>query len=351
MVWIGLISYPLYLWHWPLLVMFAIINFDPLTLVDRELILLSSALLAWGTYWFIERPFRFGRPVPLKAASLAGAMAVVAVAGVIVFRNGGFDFRLPVEIRAMAQVTTQADQWRVHQCMLDLGHETTFADDCVERGRRPLLLLWGDSTAGSLMPGLRRAQRTRDFAIAQFTSSACAPALNVDIPGVPHCRAINDQVLRLARELRPDIVLLHGTADKFMDHMAETVTALKRDTAARVVMLGPEPLWRRGLPSEVLRYYMLHHRLIPARYNGNLSPNWADAELRARLVPKGAEYISAWDVLCNQDGCLTRIGDAAGDISASDVIHLTEKGSVFLVGSIIDRVLNGPALRPASFSR
>ena len=106
-VWIGLISYPLYLWHWPLLVMFAIIKFEPLTLIDRELILLSSALLAWGTYWFIERPFRFGRPVPLKAASLAGAMAVVAIAGVVVFEARGFDFRLPGEIRAMANVRTQ----------------------------------------------------------------------------------------------------------------------------------------------------------------------------------------------------------------------------------------------------
>jgi peptidoglycan/LPS O-acetylase OafA/YrhL len=351
MVWIGLISYPLYLWHWPLLVMFLTINFDPLTLIDRELILLSSALLAWGTYRFVERPFRFGRPIALKAATLAGAMVIVALAGVIVLRHDGFEFRLPAEIRAMAQVSTQAGQWRVHRCMLDLSRETTFGEECVERGRRPLLLLWGDSTGGSLMPGLRNAQRTRDFAIAQFTSSSCAAALNADIPGVPGCRAINDKVLQLARELQPDIVLLHGTADKFMDNMAETVAALKRNMSVRVVMLGPEPIWRRGLPNEVLRYYMVYHRLIPARYNGNLTPNWADAQLRARLVPKGAEYISAWDALCNIDGCLTRIGNTAGDISASDVIHLTEKGSVFLVSAIIDRVLDGPELQPASLSR
>src|SRR5579859_578258 len=104
MVWIGLISYPLYLWHWPLLVLFAIIKFESLTLIDTELALLASALLSWGTYRFIERPFRYGQPVPFKATTLAGAMALVAIAGVIVFEGRGFASRLPPEIRAMAQV-------------------------------------------------------------------------------------------------------------------------------------------------------------------------------------------------------------------------------------------------------
>ena len=61
--------------------------------------------------------------------------------------------------------------------------------------------------------------------------------------------------------------------------------------------------------------------------------------MRAKLVPAGAEFISASDALCNADGCLTRIGDTARDISASDQVHLTEKGSVFLVQAIIDKVL------------
>ena len=71
------------------------------------------------------------------------------------------------------------------------------------------------------------------------------------------------------------------------------------------------PAWRRGLPSEVLRYFMLHRALIPER-SPNAAPSAAyDAVMRARLEPLGAEFISASDVLCNAQGCLTRIGDAA----------------------------------------
>jgi hypothetical protein len=74
--------------------------------------------------------------------------------------------------------------------------------------------------------------------------------------------------------------------------------------------------------------------------------NRYDAVMRAKLVPLGAEFISASDALCNEDGCVTRIGDSAGDISTSDQVHLTEKGSEYLVNAIIDRLLDGPA--PAS---
>jgi peptidoglycan/LPS O-acetylase OafA/YrhL len=335
---VGLISYPLYLWHWPLLVFFALIKFAPLTLLERGLIVGFSFALAWLTYRLVEIPFRFGRPSWLRTASLGAAMVLVAAAGGVIADERGFDFRLPPEIRDMANVPTQAAQWRVHECLLDLSHEMTFADSCVDRDRRPLVLVWGDSTAGALMPGLRNAQQTRDFGIAQFTSSSCVPALNTDVAGVPNCRAINDRILSRVRELRPEIVVLHSTWDRYLDGVAATVTALKQQTGARIVVLGSVPWWKRGLPNEVLRYFMLHHGLIPER-STRAEADKSGATLRTKLVPLGAEFISVWDVMCNADGCLTRIGDRAGDISASDQVHLTEKGSVFLVQSIIDKVL------------
>jgi peptidoglycan/LPS O-acetylase OafA/YrhL len=350
MVWIGQISYPLYLWHWPLLVFFAIIKFEPLTLIERELIVLLSALLAWATYRFIERPFRFGRPIPIKALGLCAGMVLVGVGGGVVVAGRGFESRLPAEIRAMTDVPEQTSQWRVHRCLLDLSHETTFAGDCVDQNRKPRLLLWGDSTAAALMPGLRKAQESHDFGIAQFTLTSCIPAINADIAGVPNCRAANDKVLELARQLQPDIVLLHGTWEKHLDHVAETVTALKQATRARVIVLGPGPFWKRGLPSEVLRYFLLHHRLIPTRIGSSGSSRY-DAEMRAALVPRGAEFISAWDALCDAEGCLARVGDEASDILVSDQVHLTEKGSIVLVRLIIDRLLGSGTKSGASASQ
>jgi peptidoglycan/LPS O-acetylase OafA/YrhL len=346
---IGLISYPLYLWHWPLLVFFGIIKFAPLTLLDRGLVVGLSFVLAWLTYRFIEIPFRFGRPALLRIVSLCFGMGLVAAAGGVIVEGRGFDFRLPPEIRQMTDVRTDSSKWRVHECLLDLSYETSFADSCVDRNRRPLVFVWGDSTAGSLLPGLRKAQETNDFGIAQFTSSSCVPALNTDVAGVPNCRAINDKILSIARDLQPDIVLLHSTWDRHLDGVAETVVALKKQTKARIIVLGSVPWWKRGLPNEVLRYFMLHHRLIPER-SDRAEADTSGARLRDKLVPLGAEFISVWDTMCNADGCLARVDDTARDISASDQVHLTEKGSVFLMQSIIGTVLRGQTARSSNGS-
>jgi peptidoglycan/LPS O-acetylase OafA/YrhL len=343
LVWIGQISYPLYLWHWPLLVFYAIIKFEPLTALDGELILGLSTVLAWLTYRLVEKPIRFGRPSPRKIAALSTAMALIAVSAGMVVQGRGFGFRLPPEIREMADVRTDSSTWRAHQCLLDLSHETSFAADCADRNRRPLILVWGDSTAGALLPGLRAAQQKRGFGIAQFTSSSCVPALGTDMPDAPNCRVINEKVLSLASELKPEIVLLHSTWSQYLDGMPATVAALKQETNARIVVLGSVPWWKRGLPNEVLRYFMLHHRLIPARFN-DADHGGSDAKLRTNLEPLGAEFISVWDLMCNAQGCLTRIGDQAGDIIASDQVHLTERGSVFLIQSVIDRLLGERAM-------
>ena len=149
---------------------------------------------------------------------------------------------------------------------------------------------------------------------------------------------MNDKVFSLVRQIKPDVVLLHGTWEKHLDNVAQTVAALKKETDARVVVLGGVPWWRRGLPSEVLRHFISHRALIPERSPAS-APTAYDAVMRARLEPLGAEFISASDALCNAQGCLTRIGDAAADLTASDQVHLTEKGSVYLIEAIIDRVL------------
>jgi peptidoglycan/LPS O-acetylase OafA/YrhL len=346
-VFVGLISYPLYLWHWPLLVFSEAFKFAPLTPLERGLAITVSFILAWLTYEWIESRFRAGQTNRLKIAMLTAGMIFIAALGLVIVETQGFEARFPKEIREIAEVKDYPPSWRVHECLINLQTETTFGKNCMDDAR-PLLLVWGDSTATALMPGLRRLQHERTFGLAQFTANSCGPWLSVDVPGYPNCRGNNDAVLAIIGRAHPDIVLLHARGSARPEDIAglkQTILALRALSIPNIIVLGPVPVWKRGLPNEVLRYFVMHHILIPARSSQRVYRTWNDSEMRSAIMQIGAQYISAWDVMCDSNGCLTRLGEKAEDIVVSDQHHLTESGSTFLIQSIKDAIVPVGALR------
>ncbi len=340
-VFVGLISYPLYLWHWPLLVFFAAFKFAPPTLLEVGLVIAVSFILAWLTYEFVESKFRGGQTSRAKTGTLVTGMIFVAVAGFVIIKGQGFETRFPKELLEIAEVKGYPTTWRVHECLIDPKKETVFGKSCMEEAR-PLLFVWGDSTATALMPGLRQLQHERNFGLAQFTSNSCGPWLSVNVPGNPNCRSINDEVFGIVSRVRPEVVVLHARGSTRPEDIAgikKTILELRALSISHIIVLGPVPVWKRGLPNEALRYFVFHHALIPERFSQRVyRSSWDDAQMRSALIEIGAEYISAWDALCDKDGCLTRLGERPEDIIASDQHHLTERGSKYLIETIKDEI-------------
>ena len=84
LVFFGLISYPLYLWHWPLLSFSAIIYDETPSTNIRILLVLLSIILAWATYQFIEKPVRFGSSTRTKNIILIALMLFIGIVGIAV---------------------------------------------------------------------------------------------------------------------------------------------------------------------------------------------------------------------------------------------------------------------------
>ena len=92
-VWFGLISFPLYLWHWPLLSFARIVEGEVPSRNIRIAALVVSVVLAWLTYKLIERPIRFNKHGKVKVTALIALMAVVACAGYTTYMRDGLPFR------------------------------------------------------------------------------------------------------------------------------------------------------------------------------------------------------------------------------------------------------------------
>jgi len=83
-IWFGLISFPLYLWHWPLLSFARIINDKFPSYLLRTIVILASVLFAWLTYKFVECPIRFGKQGKAKVAILCVGVFIIGVFGYII---------------------------------------------------------------------------------------------------------------------------------------------------------------------------------------------------------------------------------------------------------------------------
>jgi peptidoglycan/LPS O-acetylase OafA/YrhL len=157
LVFIGLISYPLYLWHWPLLAFARILNEPPAWTLPLAFV------LAWLTYRLVERPIRFSPPGWAKTLALCAAMAGIGGIGGYAWHKDGLPLRPPIQ--ALAAYHPDNFEWESRGLIRDedCHKRFPFSRDriCkIAKETPPTVVLLGDSHANALYPGLAEATAT-----------------------------------------------------------------------------------------------------------------------------------------------------------------------------------------------
>ena len=347
-IFIGLISYPLYLWHWPLFSLDMILNRQFVTdpTLQRGLLVAASLIASVGTYYLIERPIRFGGRRRMKVAGLCLFGLLIAYVGFntysrqgLLFRTG-WVFRYPEIVRPLITYRFDDDKYfRSGKCHLRVHQGAEgFDDSCLrtDKGREKAILLWGDSHAAQFYPGLVTV--FPDIDLLQQTAPGCQPILDWDVPGFPACRAVNQHIFAMIEKLRPGRVILSSRwlgIDQ-EEKIIATIRKIKDAGVREVIVIGPVPRWQPNLP-EALTAKFRHQAfaVFPERLSEGLDVDKPviDRRLAGLATQAGARYISPLNLLCNEAGCLVRpAGDDFGDaVMAIDDSHLSPEGSRYLM--------------------
>lgn len=154
MVFVGVISYPLYLWHWPILSFARIVESE---MPSREIRIAAVALsfvLAWLTYRLVERPIRFGHKSWVKTAALCLVLLAVGYVGFNAYERDGLGFRVREFTRALAVFDEKTLPWAPNEHCKARFPFASAAHCRISKDASPSILIVGDSHSAALYPGI-----------------------------------------------------------------------------------------------------------------------------------------------------------------------------------------------------
>jgi len=213
--WLGAISYPLYLWHWPVLVIPAIYLGEELTLVQTVLLLALTVLLAGLTHRYVEAPMREVKLSDRKVFTLAAiaTSASILIGGLTYIQHSnsiaidsGFTVSLD-DVRSKPKINEDGCHIHIRQTISPRCEYGDLTSD-------QTIVLYGDSHAAQWFPALELIGKKRGIKIVSLTKSACPSAEVIKELSsqydVKDCQAFRDSSVARINKIKPLAVIVTG---------------------------------------------------------------------------------------------------------------------------------------------
>jgi hypothetical protein len=301
-----------------------------------------------------------GNKTWIKTATLCLLIALVGYVGYNAYQRGGLGFRMPDQQEFSDYFENNPptlnyskrnkifEKFREECNFYDLknwmeGRPSTVPRPSIDRAcyttsSSTSIFLWGDSHVEQLYYGLK-TKLPSDISILQVASSGCAAQIgDRNSAEAEYCRKSNDFAISAIKNTAPQIVILaqHSAHDERNDLQA-IAAFLKSIGVSKVIVVGPVPKWEPSLYKLIIKKFWLS---TPRRTFQNIDPEIfrADQILKEKYNSNagGFQYISMIDFFCNQEGCLTYIGeDRREGIVTFDYGHLTPNASVYVAEKLL----------------
>jgi peptidoglycan/LPS O-acetylase OafA/YrhL len=335
-VFIGRISYSLYLWHWPIFVFMRMSERFPEghhQIAVKLLAIGASVAIATLSWKYVETPFRFGprRPGRKTLFATAGSIAaLLATAGLLAGAMQGFPGRFTPQALAIARqqtfVSKSLDYFRAGRCFLDYDNHVSDleAGGCLRSDpSRPNILLMGDSYAAHLWYGLSVVFPESNW--MQATGAGCTPLLDRKFTRV--CNELTAFLFAdyLAHH-KPDLLVVTA---RWLSSDLPAISRLLDWTKAqglRVVLIGPIERYDDPFPRLLALSLEAGDPGLVDEHRVDFGT--LDEDLRRLAQRTGAGYISLLDILC-QGGVCEKFAGSEEPLQFDDG-HVTKRGSVLV---------------------
>ena len=335
LVYIGTISYSLYLWHWPIIVFYKILISPYLTSIDYLWIISISLIMSILSWHFIENRFKQitanNSAIKVIILSALFSLALIFINSIFIFSDGLRHRYSEQELYfAETDFSQNSKEMRItDSCIIYKNRIESFTPEkCIHTNPDKInVLLLGDSHAEHFRRALEDYSDKVSVSVA--TISACRPTL----PGLGRktCTKMLDRVYtQLIKEYPFDMVIVSARwSDKTIESMPNAINALK-DNIERVIVLGPIITYASSLPNLLARYSSNLDKAVSLK-KIRLYDQAAviDTKFEDIVKDNGAEYISLLKLICPNSQC--QVVTKTGKPIQWDYGHLTYDGATEIV--------------------
>lgn len=355
LVWFGLISFPLYLWHWPLLSFVRIIEGAIPSPEIRITAILISVLLAWLTYKLIEKPIRFGSHEKTKTTILCGLMVAIGYVGFQAEKENGYANRF--ENRVLEK-ENYLKSWQYNGACTNVFSDfflpqfNTDRDFChwEDKNVPPDVVVFGDSHANRLYLGLKAIDSKHHY--INMGRGTCLPFLGVEGKSGEHdynCQPTMENLLEQTLQSRAGTVFITAMFTQYFDGTVQTKTedltknieiTLEKlnNSGKRVVVVFDVPI----LPFSPdvckirpLRITPQPECKFPREVHEKNSSPYKKILLSTIVKYKNISYFDPSEVLCDSDYCY---GANAASLLYNDDNHVNIEGARLVARQLLDHV-------------
>lgn len=212
--WIGEISYPLYLWHWPVLIIPRVSLDRELSHAERISAIFLTFILAALTHKFIEEPIRYADIAPkiIMKGAIFGT-SLVAIFGLLIYLSSSTQLFSQTGLKIELATVLEKPEIYSDGCHLNTGETNPGKCEYGPRSDRKVVL-FGDSHAAQWQPALKEIAILENFTLVSFTKSACpGPAIQkVSTSAFPNsdCNLWRKNVISRIQEMKPYAVIVSG---------------------------------------------------------------------------------------------------------------------------------------------
>lgn len=331
-VWVGLISYSLYLVHWPIIVFYKMGLFRPLATLDYVYLSAASIGLAALSYQFVEQPFRRQTKRAKSTRKFLGGTALVAIALIAVsataFGSQGWVFRYPKPV--LEQLTRQPEDY------IELfSHVSQYYSGDFNNTGKPKVLVIGDSMSADLINAFVQGGSVSHIdltgirlyypCLGIFPLSATDYAKLSPNQGAG-CVQQREQILdrkQLISQADTVILASYWWDIRVLPYLDSTAEFLQGLGVKNVMVLGQKVQQFHGV--KLLSGYSLQ---ILKQMRVPLDPHVAVNNQNIRDARKAYHYFDLTDQFCNQLGCRQMTDE--GFLIVYDIAHLTPEGAAYV---------------------